>query len=100
MCLCGDYCCSSCGPAQGNRRCSHCLAWASEGGCADPRACEAAERAETLGTWLDAIAWEAVYKPSPTATRRLTAARIMQPARTGLAEREAQHDPDGLRWMF
>lgn len=30
-CLCGDYCCPSCGPAQGNWRCPLCRAWASEG---------------------------------------------------------------------
>ena len=30
-CLCGDICCWSCGPAQGNKRCPLCNAWASEG---------------------------------------------------------------------
>lgn len=30
-CMCGDICCSSCGPAQGNSRCPICRAWASEG---------------------------------------------------------------------
>ena len=30
-CLCGDYCCPSCGPAQGNWRCPICNSWASEG---------------------------------------------------------------------
>lgn len=29
-CMCGDYCCSSCGPAQGNWKCPICRAWASE----------------------------------------------------------------------
>jgi len=30
--MCGDYCCPSCGPAQGNWRCPICNQWAS-GGC-------------------------------------------------------------------
>lgn len=30
-CMCGDYCCPSCGPAQGNWRCPICREWASEG---------------------------------------------------------------------
>lgn len=29
-CMCGDICCNSCGPAQGNWRCPLCNAWASE----------------------------------------------------------------------
>lgn len=29
MCLCGDICCPSCGPAQGNWRCPICGEWAS-----------------------------------------------------------------------
>ena len=29
-CLCGDYCCPHCGPAQGNWRCPICGTWASE----------------------------------------------------------------------
>ncbi len=37
-CMCGDICCPSCGPAQGNSRCLVCRAWASEG-CADPEDC-------------------------------------------------------------
>jgi hypothetical protein len=28
--MCGDYCCPSCGPAQGNWRCIICNAWASD----------------------------------------------------------------------
>lgn len=31
MCYCGDLCCPSCGPAQGNHRCPICRAWFSEG---------------------------------------------------------------------
>jgi hypothetical protein len=30
-CLCGDICCPSCGPAQGNWQCPVCGRWASEG---------------------------------------------------------------------
>ena len=30
-CMCGDTCCPSCGPAQGNWRCLVCREWASEG---------------------------------------------------------------------
>jgi hypothetical protein len=31
MCLCGDSCCPSCGPAQGNYQCPICKEWFSEG---------------------------------------------------------------------
>jgi hypothetical protein len=30
-CMCGDTCCPSCGPAQGNWKCPLCGAWASDG---------------------------------------------------------------------
>lgn len=30
-CMCGDICCPSCGPAQGNWKCPICRQWASEG---------------------------------------------------------------------
>lgn len=30
-CMCGDICCWSCGPAQGNTKCPICRAWASDG---------------------------------------------------------------------
>jgi hypothetical protein len=30
-CMCGDICCPSCGPAQGNSRCEICRSWASDG---------------------------------------------------------------------
>lgn len=39
-CMCGDLCCSSCGPAQGNSRCLVCGEWASEG-CENPEECAA-----------------------------------------------------------
>lgn len=31
VCMCGDICCPSCGPAQGNWKCPICRGWASEG---------------------------------------------------------------------
>lgn len=42
-CMCGDFCCNSCGPAQGNRRCYVCGEWESDGGCAEPEKCKAEE---------------------------------------------------------
>jgi hypothetical protein len=45
-CMCGDYCCSSCGPAQGNFRCPVCRAWASDGCECTPEQVEAAQAAE------------------------------------------------------
>jgi hypothetical protein len=30
-CMCGDPCCPSCGPAQGNSKCPICREWVSEG---------------------------------------------------------------------
>lgn len=39
-CMCGDTCCRSCGPAQGNKCCEICGAWDDEGGCKDPEACK------------------------------------------------------------
>ncbi len=30
-CMCGDTCCPSCGPAQGNFKCPICRQWVSEG---------------------------------------------------------------------
>jgi len=45
-CDCGDICCHSCGPAQGNFRCFQCGKWDSDGGCDDPKACEEAEAVE------------------------------------------------------
>lgn len=30
-CMCGDACCPSCGPAQGNHKCPICNEWMSEG---------------------------------------------------------------------
>ena len=38
-CMCGDPFCSSCGPAQGNYKCSNCGKWDMDGGCDDPDAC-------------------------------------------------------------
>ena len=39
-CMCGDYLCPSCGPAQGNSRCDVCGSWESEGGCENPEECQ------------------------------------------------------------
>ena len=67
-CMCGDICCPSCGPAQGNWRCPICREWASEA-CehmneegddlkaeymAQAEAAEARERAQDLAyaEWL------------------------------------------------
>lgn len=41
-CMCGDLCCRSCGPAQGNYRCSECGRWSMDGGCENPEKCNAA----------------------------------------------------------
>ena len=38
-CMCGDICCWSCGPAQGNNRCPVCGTWDSDGGCTNPVDC-------------------------------------------------------------
>jgi hypothetical protein len=44
-CMCGDLCCPSCGPAQGNVRCPVCRAWASEGcDCTDEEIARAHEQ--------------------------------------------------------
>lgn len=48
-CLCGDECCSSCGPLQGNFQCPICRKWTSEGGCEDVFACGAEN--VNLGYW-------------------------------------------------
>jgi len=40
-CMCGDPYCWSCGPAQGNNRCEICGRWSEDGGCVDPKACDA-----------------------------------------------------------
>jgi hypothetical protein len=38
--MCGDTHCWSCGPAQGNSKCSVCGKWADDGGCDNPAECE------------------------------------------------------------
>ncbi len=38
-CMCGDICCGSCGPAQGNFKCEMCGKWSSDGGCDNPEKC-------------------------------------------------------------
>lgn len=54
-CMCGDTCCRSCGPAQGNNRCEACGAWEADGGCADPQACLEVSRKldQQFAEWLD-----------------------------------------------
>lgn len=44
--MCGDVCCPSCGPAQGNYRCPCCRNWVSEGCECTQEQLEAAEQAE------------------------------------------------------
>jgi hypothetical protein len=44
-CMCGDLYCGSCGPAQGNNRCSNCGRWDDEGGCERPDECSKRIRA-------------------------------------------------------
>jgi len=46
MCMCGDICCPSCGPAQGNSRCPVCRTWASEGCDCTPEQIQKAYEAE------------------------------------------------------
>ena len=48
-CMCGDFCCPSCGPAQGNSRCPVCRTWASEGCKCLPYQIAAALRDEAAG---------------------------------------------------
>jgi hypothetical protein len=59
MCMCGDYCCPSCGPAQGNWKCELCGEWASEGcehideetGYYKPEFAAKIERSEAFGNY-------------------------------------------------
>jgi hypothetical protein len=46
MCMCGDTYCRSCGPAQGNNRCSVCKRWTLDGGCEKPEDCQRQEQEE------------------------------------------------------
>lgn len=39
-CMCGDLYCGSCGPAQGNFKCSACGQWSEDGGCVEPEKCD------------------------------------------------------------
>ena len=45
-CMCGDTYCWSCGPAQGNAKCSVCGKWEADGGCDNPTECEAKGKEE------------------------------------------------------
>lgn len=51
-CMCGDLCCRSCGPAQGNTRCPVCGVWASDGGCENPERCESVADEWDSEDWL------------------------------------------------
>lgn len=42
-CICGDYYCLSCGPAQGNHHCPVCGSWSWDGGCEDEDQCQKLE---------------------------------------------------------
>lgn len=57
-CMCGDICCSSCGPAQGNSQCPVCGAWASEGGCENPEVCEQKAEAQAEADYAADLQWE------------------------------------------
>lgn len=58
-CMCGDICCRSCGPAQGNNRCDVCGRWDSDGGCESPELCREAgltadqQYAEQMAEWAE-----------------------------------------------
>jgi len=54
-CMCGDICCPSCGPAQGNYRCVACGAWASEG-------CECTEEDKQIAAVNERMADELLYQ--------------------------------------
>lgn len=56
-CMCGDICCSSCGPAQGNHHCPYCGSWTMDGGCADPAKCKTAD-----DQYCEAVAAEAKWE--------------------------------------
>lgn len=44
--MCGDLYCGSCGPAQGNFKCSGCGRWSMDGPCVDPNRCAEIVKAE------------------------------------------------------
>lgn len=63
-CMCGDLCCPSCGPAQGNTRCPACRSWASEGCECTQEQQDAAAKAQVeadaaADQWFaDSLQWE------------------------------------------
>lgn len=64
-CMCGDYYCSSCGPAQGNYHCLICGKWSADGGCDNPEECNKAADAyfeQLKEEWED---WEGWDKEDP-----------------------------------
>lgn len=63
-CMCGDICCPSCGPAQGNFRCLVCGAYTSDGGCENEQACaEEQERRDAAEQEQDFSDYEAYPDP-------------------------------------
>ena len=56
-CMCGDFYCRSCGPAQGNCLCPNCGRWSSDGGCESPEECERLADLDEQAM-ADSIAWE------------------------------------------
>lgn len=80
MCMCGDYCCNSCGPAQGNAKCYVCLKWDSEGGCTTPVECGlkimSANYVEKMIELIESEYDDNILTKDET--KRLTAYRIMR----------------------
>lgn len=73
-CMCGDLCCPSCGPAQGNSKCLVCGNWLSEG-CENPAECEAklpaAIERERLAVEAEAKEWAELDRLQPEIDRLL-----------------------------
>jgi len=54
-CMCGDICCPSCGPAQGNHKCPACGNWESDGGCENPVECERICKEQAEGEYRELL---------------------------------------------
>ena len=61
-CMCGDTYCWSCGPAQGNYKCSVCGKWTEDGGCDDPETCAMVQRSED-DAYADDLEWLRQHEP-------------------------------------
>ena len=70
-CMCGDICCPSCGPAQGNGRCPICGQWESDGGCEDPRACDSKIRVMETEMFREEMFWGIIETLAEQAGRPL-----------------------------